>query len=232
MTTKTIYNLILYYIYIHTSKTSGKSYIGVSDNPERRKYHHKLNAFNPNSRMFNTHFKRAIRKYGIDDFQTTILWQTPCKDTAYLAEVYFIALYDTYKNGYNETFGGDKPPSNKGIPHTQETKDKISKAQLGKKLTQEHKDKISKGGMGRITSIKTKNKIRKALTGLKRTKESIIRISISKCKTYKITYPSGSSEVITNLKEFSKYHNLNYVCMLNVSRYEQKHHQNYICKCI
>jgi len=45
--------------------------------------------------------------------------------------------------------------------HSQETKDKISKSKIGKKLTQEHKDKISKDSSGRTWIFNNNLKKRK-----------------------------------------------------------------------
>ncbi len=51
-------------IYKHTSKTSGKSYIGLTKGTiEKRLWEHLLKSLKGK----NTHFHNAIRKYGIDD---------------------------------------------------------------------------------------------------------------------------------------------------------------------
>jgi hypothetical protein len=53
----------------------------------------------------------------------------------------------------------------RGKPHTQETKDKISKAHKGKKLTEEHKKKLTESHIGikkGTCSQKTKDKISRA----------------------------------------------------------------------
>ena len=47
------------------------------------------------------------------------------------------------KNHHHHT--GFTPAWNKGIPHTQETKNRISQANTGRKLTQSHKDNIRRG---------------------------------------------------------------------------------------
>ena len=53
------------------------------------------------------------------------------------------------------------PAHNRGIPHSDSTKQKISKANKGKTHTQEAKEKISKFGKGRPKSEETKAKMRK-----------------------------------------------------------------------
>ena len=88
-------------IYKMTSLTSGKSYIGKSINVERRIVKHLKDAMKGST----LHFHRAIKCYGIDDFELTVLEQLFETDNE--CEKYWIAYYDTYNNGYNMTLGGD-----------------------------------------------------------------------------------------------------------------------------
>jgi len=210
ITNSTIFH-IMYYIYIHTSRTSGKSYIGKSHDIEDRKLQHNWNAHNPNHRAYNTHFKRAIRLYGIDDFDTKILWCTPNEDTAYLAEVYYIAVYDTYKGvGYNSTEGGKGIRS--GFTHTEESKEKMSKSLMGHITTQETKNKIGKGNRGKKRTQEFKNILSKAHTGLKHSEETIDKMS----KSYIIIYPNKETKQIHNLAKFCRENNLNVGNMINI----------------
>jgi predicted GIY-YIG superfamily endonuclease len=89
---------------MHTSKTSNKSYIGYTGKTvsERLKKHYQ-NAIDG----INTHFYRAIRKYGIDDFITVILWKGKDKSEALRLEKHFIERFNTLSEGYNMTTGGD-----------------------------------------------------------------------------------------------------------------------------
>jgi len=120
----------IYNIYKHTSKTSGKSYIGVTNNLKKRWNTHRAKAKN------NTYydFYKAWRKYGENDWETEILYATKDETHCYLQEIHFIAEYDTYKNGYNMTPGGKVPPPMKGEnhplygkTHSDEAREKISK---------------------------------------------------------------------------------------------------------
>ena len=88
-------------IYKHTSP-SNKSYIGMTYQ-------------DPNVRWKNgagysaeTKFGKAIQKYGWDNFTHEIIEeniQTLCE--AKEREIYWIDYFDSYKNGYNSTIGGD-----------------------------------------------------------------------------------------------------------------------------
>ena len=56
----------------------------------------------------NQHLRRSIKKFGFDAFKVVEVF-----DTAHTIEelnekeIYYINLFDSYKNGYNQSFGGD-----------------------------------------------------------------------------------------------------------------------------
>lgn len=77
----------------------------------------------------------AIRKYGVDNFSIEIVTILPPHDNLKknldLCEKIYIAIYDSYKNGYNSTLGGDGGIL--GYHMSEEEKIKRSLAQKGKK---------------------------------------------------------------------------------------------------
>jgi hypothetical protein len=88
---------------MHTSFTSGKSYIGkTSKSINERFKEHILDSVNS-----ERHFHRAIRKYGFEDFTSKILEDNIPNDQIDNREIYWIEYYDTFNNGYNMTKGGD-----------------------------------------------------------------------------------------------------------------------------
>ena len=95
-----------YIVYKATCTETKKSYIGYTNSNkgfERRKYEHYNNAFN-NSR---SKFYNALRKYP-EKFEWEILEESiKTKDEVKKREIYFISEFDSYKNGYNSTKGGD-----------------------------------------------------------------------------------------------------------------------------
>jgi hypothetical protein len=94
----------MFYIYMHTFKSSNKSYIGyTSKTVSERLQKHYQNAL----AGIDTHFYRAIRKYGVGDIETQILWKGDSFTTAKKQEIKFIEMYKTLKEGYNMTYGGD-----------------------------------------------------------------------------------------------------------------------------
>ena len=79
---------------------NGKSYIGISKDAEKRWR---------NGKGYETQQKmqRAIVKYGWDNVQHIILADRLTKELAMQLEQHYIAEYDSIKNGYNATIGGD-----------------------------------------------------------------------------------------------------------------------------
>jgi len=147
----------MFKIYKHTFKTSGKSYIGkTSQSIKERLSGHCRRAYNKNSQ---THFHRAIRKYGITDIETTLLESSVNDDIINEREIFWITYFDTYKNGYNMTTGGDG--GNTRIKMNEEEKKqyykKISDACKNPIFTDEHKKKISLAKSKNPTKLFGKN---------------------------------------------------------------------------
>lgn len=92
-----------YIIYRHT--LNNKDYIGyTSQTLEERLEEHIKNSLVDNS---DRHFHRAIRKYGSENITSRILDEVSTKSEAVLKECQYIVEFDTFKNGYNMTLGGD-----------------------------------------------------------------------------------------------------------------------------
>lgn len=101
------------YIYKCTCVISGKSYVGLTTKTiEERKKEHLHSSYNPNDNTYKTHLHSAIRKYGIENFEWSIVEEIEGSDiTTVIAtlrglEVKYVAFYDSFHNGYNLTPGG------------------------------------------------------------------------------------------------------------------------------
>ena len=106
-------------IYKWTNTLNNKSYIGQTIHPERRYKRHLNDAF---KEKVDTHFYRALRKYGTANFTYEVLETVEtCKLNE--KEIYWIDYFDSYYNGYNETKGGS---GTSGFKWSKEAKQKHS----------------------------------------------------------------------------------------------------------
>ena len=143
-----------YKLYVHISPNS-KKYYGITCQEAHKRWQ------KGNGYKYNEYFTRAIDKHGWDNFEHIVLFDELTKEEAELMEQMYIALYDTTNPmyGYNQTKGGEgtlgwqpneswrkkqsdinkgegnpmygKESAFKGKHHTEETKQKISRASKG-----------------------------------------------------------------------------------------------------
>lgn len=109
-------------IYKYTNKINQKSYIGQSIQIEERKKQHIQASYNKNHINYYSDFHKAIREFGIENFDFEILEQCS-KEQLNEREVYWIKYYNSYEDGYNMTPGGDFNPSN--VPEIVQRRTKI-----------------------------------------------------------------------------------------------------------
>lgn len=115
--------MIIYSIYKCVNKINGKVYIGFDSNWPNRKITHLRKASSKKSTHFRLH--NSIIKYGRDNFEWCVIYQSKDRDhTLKIMEPFFISEYDSFKNGYNQTLGGE---GSFGKLQSQKTKEKQSK---------------------------------------------------------------------------------------------------------
>lgn len=93
-------------IYKITNLVNNKIYIGKSKNIEKRWKQHIDEAYHGSQRLLC----KAIRKYKECNFSFQIIESIPIEKYDKISssrEIYWIAYYDSYKQGYNMTPGGD-----------------------------------------------------------------------------------------------------------------------------
>ena len=139
---------------------SGKYYIGQTIDESQRR----VAFLNQNCIYGGLKIERARKKYGPENFEYTVLLKItgddPKEVKQYLntLESEFIMIYDSLKNGYNSTEGGD---GTIGYLHTEEWKKNFSEHIKGNKFN-----------LGKTRTEETKKKISKALKGIHRSEES------------------------------------------------------------
>ena len=93
-------------IYKITNQLTGKSYVGQSVDiigRQRRNRSHAQFEIKP--------LYCFIRKYGIENFKFEVIEECTVEKLNE-KEIYWIAYFDTYNNGYNQTTGGQGSPNN------------------------------------------------------------------------------------------------------------------------
>lgn len=176
-------------IYKITNKINNKSYIGQSNNINRRFSEHRCINHETNKTL-----KLAYKKYGIENFEFSVLEECELEELNE-REKYWIA---TLKPQYNRTSGGDGSPNHCVSEETkqilkqkgkefwnnldEETKQKIitknlKPTQYGHIVTKETREKLRQCNLGKKQTIETINKrkqtiIEKKKNGYKQTNEN------------------------------------------------------------
>lgn len=116
----------IFIIYFLKCNSNKKFYIGITSNLAKRKYSHFYEL--KNNKHENCHLQRAFNKYGEFKFQFGIIQKCRTRKRAMLREKYWIKYYDSYKNGFNQTTGGEGAPN---CIISKETRKKLSIANKG-----------------------------------------------------------------------------------------------------
>ena len=123
------------WIYKITNVQNNKVYIGQTIRPIQDRFHRHINDALNN--ILDTHFTRAIRKYGKDNFIIEQIDQAQTQDELNKKEQYWIQYYNSVQNGYNETDAISKCGGNTYQSKTEKEmeviKEKIRQTKLGAK---------------------------------------------------------------------------------------------------
>ena len=111
-------------LYVHRNQINGKVYVGITSKSVEERWGYQGNGYKPHKNHKPTHFWRAIKKYGWNNFDHMIILDNLSQDEAELLEQQYIQLFDSLENGYNSTVGGCV--GSKGYKHTEEDKKKMS----------------------------------------------------------------------------------------------------------
>ena len=162
-------------VYMHTNKINSKRYIGITSQNPIKRWGTKGSKYKKNK-----HFWAAIQKYGWDNFKHEILLTNEDYDYACAAEKCLIRHYksNSPQYGYNQSIGGEL--SSLGAKRSEETRQKLREANLGRVVPQEIRDRISQTEKGRVFPDDVKKKISEGLMGRKLSDESRKKMSDAK----------------------------------------------------
>lgn len=132
-----------YIVYIHTNKINGKKYVGLTSKLPSERWR------NGSGYKHSTHFYRAIKKYGWENFEHEIYASNLTAEEASALEQNLIAALQTTNDyyGYNLDSGGSR------TTHSDETKQKMRDAAIGRKHTPETIEKLRKASSGNKNSV-------------------------------------------------------------------------------
>lgn len=193
-----------YKIYVHINKINKKAYVGQTKlELEKRQGQNGCNY------KGCSQFYAAIQKYGQSNFEHLLLEQNLSKDQVDEREKYQINFYNSFKNGYNATTGG-----NLNKEFSVESKIKMSLAKkekyigkgnpnYGRHRSEETKQKIREGNLGKNVSKETREKMKISnkgkLLGYKHTIEAKEKISRANSKRKVICLETG--QIFNNARE-------------------------------
>lgn len=175
-------------IYKYTSP-SGKSYIGQTTNEKERRRKFKIGG----TLYAGDKINDARKKYGPENFKYEILEKVESENLNELTEIlnnleiYYIGLYDTFRNGYNMSIGGD---GSSGYKMTElQRKNHIKRMFTnnpfkGHKHTEESKKAIGKANSKAVIQIN------------KDTNEVIAEFESAKAAGESLGKPKANSEII------------------------------------
>lgn len=177
--------MMYHYVYIIRNKLNHKFYIGK----------HTASNLDDGYMGSGIAIKRAIKKYGLENFAKQIICFCDSQEEALQVEQFLVTPYlISREDCYNANIGG-RGGSIKGRKLSEESRKRISAALIGntygsglkgKPKTEEHKRKISEGNKGRIISaeqrqiISERNKGNKYCLGRKLSEESKHKMSEAK----------------------------------------------------
>lgn len=198
-------------IYCIRNKITDKKYIGKTiEIFQKRWFNHR--SFLRGNKHPNVYMQREWNKYGEDNFEFLIIEQfdiairneynyDELNRKICELEIYYIKKYNTYKNGYNMTTGGE---GTCGIIITEKHKKAIAEKNrinmTGRKHSEETKKKMSESHKGYIKTEEHRKHLSEALKGKTVSEETRIKIR-NQCNKYKYSSCKNKKEDILNIKK-------------------------------
>lgn len=143
-----------FYCYLITNHVNGKQYVGQTSKTIEKRYKGHISAARKGGE--NKHLYNSIRKYGIENFSVKEIGRANSHEAILGMEIIKIQEYDTFKNGYNLTLGGE---GNVGYECSDETRMKMSVSRKCRICSDETREKMSASMKGFVHTQKTIDQI-------------------------------------------------------------------------
>lgn len=150
-----------YTVYMHVNSINGKRYIGITKQKPEYRWRSDGSGY-----FRSPHFWGAIQKYGWNNFKHIILLENADRNFACEMEQELIDLYRTRdrRYGYNMTAGGD---GSRGWKPSAETLAKRSAKLRGIKRSEQHRQRLREANLGKKATKETREKLRESHIGKK-----------------------------------------------------------------
>lgn len=155
-------------IYKIENKINHHCYIGLSVDIYARWKEHKRRPFSPTAPDYDNLLYKAIRKYGIENFDFSIL-ETCSKEELSKKEIFYIEKFNSYNKGYNMTTGGemgnydqsgeDHPNHKLTLEDVKDIRTRYNNHERKEKVYELYKDKINKTGFHKVWNFATWKKV-------------------------------------------------------------------------
>jgi group I intron endonuclease len=195
-------------IYLVRNRVNEKCYVGqTTATLEKRWRRHVSNS----KTCQNMPIASAIRKYGSDSFEVSVLETCESQEALNEREIFWARHLCTFSpRGYNLRAGAGAGAM------SQELKDRISKSLMGRRVTDETRRRLSVSHLGKRMNEETKQKLSRHWKGKKPSELAQQRSSESCQKTYDVTSPDGVTTRIVNMRKFCHDNTLSHTKMSSV----------------
>ena len=152
-----------YTVYMHTNLINDKKYIGITQQVPEMRWK------NGKGYKSTSHFRKAIDKYGWDNFKHEILYTGLTAEEASLKEQELIKQYDTTNrlHGYNNSTGGEVSFT---FTHSAEARRKMSETHKNMPVNQYAIERMKQVNSKKVRCIET-NEIFNSASEAKRIKQ-------------------------------------------------------------
>ena len=193
------------YVYFNKAKYEKegveKYYVGQTIGTMEERARKDGRGYGWNDLNYNSKFARSIRKWGWNSFEGRVLEEVDEEDLNEL-EKFYIEYFDSFKNGYNSTLGGEgtrglNPYANKTEKEMKEIKEKLSKSQsIVQRKLWEDKEYRKKQSIAKRKCWKNKEyKEKQSIVQRKHWKNKELREKISKIQRKRLKDPKEREKI-------------------------------------